>query len=546
MKRLIAITLFSGFLIFTPVCVEGWGFGGNTLSGAASIALSCGNRSVAIVIDPLLVAPIRTALDQFEADLCANGYTAIENSDGFSDPTALRNYLQQLYNQPETGLAGTILIGDIPHPYQWITLIFSNPDIPPLEEEAISFQYYADLNGTFAKSPGYVSPGGNAFSFDLHSGAVDWEIWVGVLPYYKGNLELTIDALNRYFTKNHAYRTGLLKRPNVFLQISELLQDVKYLREGPYTWTPFSDESNARLYAGDVSGGYLDLANGTSDFTVVGAHGYWGASGQLSIADVETNPVKTIMFWSSGCAIGDLDQVDNFLTSILYSPTSDVLIAKGTTNNSGGMGNNLNGFYGHNIATAISTGASFGDAILSHVNVPLISPWSESREFHFGTPVLLGDPTLQRELNLGFTLNTGLNDAWYDPATDGQGFFITVFPDLGVVSLAWFTYDTELPAIDAIANLGDAGHRWLTALGPIDGNQVLMDIDITSGGIFDTPTEIQHTEPPGSDGILVLTFDSCNSGTVEYDIPSINRQGIVPIRRVADDNIVICEALNTD
>ena len=116
MKRLIAITLFSGFLIFTPLCVEGWGFGGNTLSGAASIALSCGNRSVAIVIDPLLVAPIRTALDQFEADLCANGYTAIENSDGFSDPTALRNYLQQLYNQPETGLAGTILIGDIPHP----------------------------------------------------------------------------------------------------------------------------------------------------------------------------------------------------------------------------------------------------------------------------------------------------------------------------------------------------------------------------------------------------------------------------------------------
>jgi len=59
-----------------------------------------------------------------------------------------------------------------------------------------------------------------------------------------------------------------------------------------------------------------------------------------------------------------------------------------------------------------------------------------------------------------------LNDAWYNPETDGQGFFITVFPDLGFLSLAWFTYDTELPAEDAEANLGDAGHRWITALGP--------------------------------------------------------------------------------
>jgi hypothetical protein len=145
-----------------------------------------------------------------------------------------------------------------------------------------------------------------------------------------------------------------------------------------------------------------------------------------------------------------------------------------------------------------------------------------------------------------FALNAGLNDAWYDPDTDGQGFFITVFPDLGFVSLAWFTYDTELPAEGVTANLGDPGHRWLTALGPIEGNQVLMNIDIVSGGIFDTATDIQHTDPPSSDGTIILTFENCNSATIEYDITSINQQGIVPIRRVADDNIVICEALNAD
>jgi hypothetical protein len=143
-------------------------------------------------------------------------------------------------------------------------------------------------------------------------------------------------------------------------------------------------------------------------------------------------------------------------------------------------------------------------------------------------------------------INPGLNDAWYDPETSGQGFFITVFPDLGYVSLAWFTYDTELPAEDAQANLGDAGHRWLTAIGPITDNQVMMNITMTSGGIFDTSTEIERTDPAGSDGSITLTFDSCNSGTVEYDIPSINREGIVPIQRVANDNIVLCEALKAD
>jgi len=142
-------------------------------------------------------------------------------------------------------------------------------------------------------------------------------------------------------------------------------------------------------------------------------------------------------------------------------------------------------------------------------------------------------------------INPGLNDAWFNPETNGQGFFITVFPDLNAISLAWFTYDTELPADDAQANLGDPGHRWMTAAGPISGNQAIMRIEMTSGGIFDTATQIDRTDPPGSDGTIVLTFDSCNTGTVEYDIPSINRSGTVPIERVADDNITLCEALIT-
>ena len=150
------------------------------------------------------------------------------------------------------------------------------------------------------------------------------------------------------------------------------------------------------------------------------------------------------------------------------------------------------------------------------------------------------------KLDSQFEINPGLSDAWYNPDTDGQGFFITIFPDLGAASLAWFTYDTELSAEDATANLGDPGHRWLTAVGPIEGNQANMEIEMTSGGLFDAATVIERTDPPGSDGTIILTFTGCNSGTIEYNIPSINRQGTVPIQRVATDNVVLCEALNAD
>ena len=134
-------------------------------------------------------------------------------------------------------------------------------------------------------------------------------------------------------------------------------------------------------------------------------------------------------------------------------------------------------------------------------------------------------------------MNAGLNDAWYNTDTSGQGFFITVFPDIGYVSLSWFTYDTVRPDEDVRAILGEPGHRWLNALGRYSGNRAVMDISIASGGIFDTPTEIAET----NDGTIILTFSDCNNGEVRYDIPSVSLQGVVPIQRVVGDNIALCE-----
>jgi hypothetical protein len=141
-----------------------------------------------------------------------------------------------------------------------------------------------------------------------------------------------------------------------------------------------------------------------------------------------------------------------------------------------------------------------------------------------------------------FHINAGLNDAWFDPATPGQGFFVTVFPDIGQLFLAWFTYDTERPPEDVQALLGEPGHRWLTAFGSYADNRAVLDIEVTKGGVFDA------SDPAPSqdlDGTIILEFSNCNAATVSYDIPSVDRQGVIPIERIALDNMPLCESLQT-
>lgn len=139
-----------------------------------------------------------------------------------------------------------------------------------------------------------------------------------------------------------------------------------------------------------------------------------------------------------------------------------------------------------------------------------------------------------------FVINAGLNDAWFDPTTPGQGFFITVFPNIEMMFLAWFTYDTERPAGNVEANLGEPGHRWLTAFGPYSDNIAELEVELTRGGVFDSANPAPDQE---ADGTIRVDFAGCNQGTVTYDIHSAAVSGVIPIERIAVDNVPACEVL---
>jgi len=136
-----------------------------------------------------------------------------------------------------------------------------------------------------------------------------------------------------------------------------------------------------------------------------------------------------------------------------------------------------------------------------------------------------------------FRMTAELAGSWFNPATAGQGFFLDVFDEINQLFLAWFTYDLSRPDGSVTAEIGDPGHRWLTAFGPFDGDSADLSIEWTVGGVFDsgTPAPTQST-----DGTIQLEFTDCATGTITYDLGSTNASGVVSIQRPANDNVDLC------
>jgi hypothetical protein len=136
-------------------------------------------------------------------------------------------------------------------------------------------------------------------------------------------------------------------------------------------------------------------------------------------------------------------------------------------------------------------------------------------------------------------INAGLNDAWFNPATSGQGFFITVFPQTPLMFIGWFTYEAaNRPAPGAPATLGEPFHRWLTASGGWTGNVANLTVFLTSGGVFNAPNPVTNTPV----GTASITFHSCSAATLDYTLNGIG-PGRIELTRLANDNVALCQSL---
>lgn len=139
-----------------------------------------------------------------------------------------------------------------------------------------------------------------------------------------------------------------------------------------------------------------------------------------------------------------------------------------------------------------------------------------------------------------FYIVPAISDAWYNPLTNGQGFFIIVWEQQKLVFLSWFTYDTERPPENATAIFGEPGHRWVTALGSYDKDTALLDVFLSGGMLFDSGDPPVTTEQLQG-AVIEIVWSGCNAGVVRYNIPSVNKSGEIPIERIVLDNVQECE-----
>jgi hypothetical protein len=136
-----------------------------------------------------------------------------------------------------------------------------------------------------------------------------------------------------------------------------------------------------------------------------------------------------------------------------------------------------------------------------------------------------------------FLITEGVNGAWANFDTLGQGILMEVYPDINLLFAAWFTWDTTQPDPGETADVGDPNHRWLTAQGGYEDDLATLELSLTSGGIFDDPAEVA-TDPIGS---MEIRFTACNEAEVSYDFDG--KSGAFVMNRLANYNNATCEDL---
>lgn len=181
------------------------------------------------------------------------------------------------------------------------------------------------------------------------------------------------------------------------------------------------------------------------------------------------------------------------------------------------------------------------DETLSTQQAELISAIGATLPDAWSTATWARSRMSTRVRHAGMNINPGLNDAWYNEATAGQGFFIIVLEEQGIVFLAWFTYDTERPPEEVTALLGEPGHRWLTAQGPYTGDTAVLDVYLTAGGVFDLSEPAPETGD--SIGTITIVWQDCENATLSYEIDPPGVAGEIPLGRIVRDNVALCEEL---
>lgn len=111
-----------------------------------------------------------------------------------------------------------------------------------------------------------------------------------------------------------------------------------------------------------------------------------------------------------------------------------------------------------------------------------------------------------------FTANAGLSGIWFDPHADGQGLLIDLIPERGQAFAGWMTWDIVDPS--QVAGIGDAGQRWFTLQGTLEGPVATLDIYNARNGRFAVDADVSNEIV----GAAEIKFHDCASATLRFEM----------------------------
>jgi len=105
-----------------------------------------------------------------------------------------------------------------------------------------------------------------------------------------------------------------------------------------------------------------------------------------------------------------------------------------------------------------------------------------------------------------------------------------------------FTFDSVPPGPGVPpAVFGTNDQRWVSGLGAYSGNSVTIDVELTSGGIFNASDPLATQQP--AYGTITIVFNYCIEALLSYDFPRLMLSGQMTLTRAVPDNAVLCETL---
>lgn len=327
---------------------------------ASSEALDFGYLGrLLVIVNGSLYGSIKEALDIYRTDVEQEGYTVEIYLWSGGNNRDFRTFLQQQAD----GLAGIVLIGELPPP--WIQWDLELNDFW-CDSERLSWVTcdlpYMDLDGIWIDN----DDDGAWDSCDPYSD-LEPEIFLGRL--YAGNLSWTdeADALNDYLQRNHQFRTGMTNRPPRALifatsdsaecsfmgEVTDRLTALGY--SGIACTSDPADQANSKAaYLDSIAGGNYELVNIRSHG---GADRHWFKQTSEFVygTEIQAAGCEALFLHNISCG-GAAWTVPDCVTSAYVFGQASGLAVWGTTV-IGGF-NATNDFY-----PELASGANLGEAL---------------------------------------------------------------------------------------------------------------------------------------------------------------------------------------